>query len=295
MDFKQCILLGLPDVGVKQQAISLAERWQVPHVSMGDLFHQAIASQSQIGLEVRPYIDAGELVPDALVMKLLRKRLQQPDVMLHGWVVDGVPRTLAQAQGLDEMLAAFGLPAASVVYLKAMRGLLVNKVWTENGQKETMPVIRQRLALQEEALAPLVEYYETRSQLTSLNGSLPFAEVASTLFQLGYKETGAARLIRDEAELDSLLAGESLLVVDCLASWCGPCKLVTPLIDQLAETYGDRVKVMKMDFDANQQIPKRFGLEGMPAVMFFKDGELRETLTGVKPYQDYSATVTRFL
>ena len=70
---------------------------------------------------------------------------------------------------------------------------------------------------------------------------------------------------------------------------------MTPLIDRLAETYCDRVSVMKIDFDANQQVPKRFGLKGMPAVMFFKGGELVETLTGVKPYQAYSAVVTRFL
>ncbi|WP_346290657.1 thioredoxin family protein [Sphaerothrix gracilis] len=102
-------------------------------------------------------------------------------------------------------------------------------------------------------------------------------------------------MIKDEAELDSLLAAESVLVVDCMAAWCGSCKLVTPLIDQLAVAYGDRVKVMKIDFDANQQIPQRFGLKGMPAVMFFKEGELQETLVGVKPYQEYSAVVSRFL
>ncbi|NEP63833.1 MAG: adenylate kinase, partial [Symploca sp. SIO2G7] len=75
----------------------------------------------------------------------------------------------------------------------------------------------------------------------------------------------------------------------------GSCKLVTPLIDQLADAYGDRVNVMKIDFDANKHVPRRFGLEGMPAVMFFKDGELMETLTGVKPYQAYSNALTRFL
>ncbi|MEM8612569.1 MAG: thioredoxin family protein [Cyanobacteria bacterium P01_H01_bin.105] len=99
----------------------------------------------------------------------------------------------------------------------------------------------------------------------------------------------------NESELDSLLAQESLLVVDCMASWCGSCKQVTPLIDQLAEAYCDRINVMKIDFDTNQQVPKRFGLKGMPAVMFFKGGELVETLTGVKSYQAYNAAVSRFL
>lgn len=295
MNFKQCILLGPPGIGVPAQALELAKRWQVPYVSMGQLLRDAIAAQSEVGLAALPSVEAGDLVPDALVMKLIRRRFEQPDIMLRGWVLEGFPRTLAQAQAFDEWLAAVGLPAATAVYLQAMMGLLTNRLWTENRQHESLAMIRQRLEHYQEAVTPLLDYYGSRSQLKKLNGSLSFAEVAGELFQLGYEETGSARLIKDEAELDSLLAGEPLLVVDGLASWCGPCKLVAPLIDQLAEAYRDRVKVVKMDFDANQQIPKRFGLKGMPAVMFFKDGELQETLTGVKPYQAYSAVVTRFL
>lgn len=295
MDFKQCILLGLPGVGVKQQAIALAERWTVPYVSMGELVQEAMAVQSDLGQDIQGYVEAGEDVPDALLLKLIRRRIQKPDVMLHGWVLEGFPRTIEQAQSLDELLAKFGLPAANVVYLKAMMGLLVNKIWTENGQQETTNEIRQRLNQQQADLDPLVDYYQRQSNLTSINGSLSFAEISGKLFLMGYDETGAAPMIKDEAELDSLIEAESLLVVDGLASWCGSCKLVTPLIDQLADTYGDRAKVMKMDFDANKQIPKRFGLKGMPAVMFFKNGELQETVTGVKPYQTYSATVSRFL
>lgn len=295
MDFKQCILLGLPGIGAKEQAIALAERWAVPAVSMNALVEDAIAAKSERGLQAQSYVEAGDEVPDELLIKLLRKRLQQPDVMLHGWVLEGFPRTIAQAEALDQMLAKFGLPDAKVVYLKAMMALLVNKLWTHSGQTEMRNEIRQRLLQKQTALDPVVDYYQSRSQLTTINGSLSFAEITSKLFLMGYDESGTAELIKDEAELDSLIQKEPLLVVDGLASWCGSCKLVTPMIDQLADTYGDRARVMKMDFDANKQIPKRFGLKGMPAVMFFKNGELQETLTGVKPYQAYSSTVSRFL
>ena len=294
MKSKQFILLGLPGIGVEAQAIALAERWQLPYISMDQLLQAAIAAQSPTSAEVRSYIEAGKPVPEALMTKLIRRRLEQPDAMLQGWVLEGFPCSLDQAQALDEFLAQAGLPAATVVYLRAMTGLLVNRLWNENRQAEPVSAIRQRLSHQQEAIAPVLEYYQQRSQLITLNGSLPFAEVASELFQLG-QPTGAAPMIKDEAELDSLLAAESVLVVDCMAAWCGSCKLVTPLIDQLAANYGDRVKVMKIDFDANQQIPQRFGLKGMPAVMFFKEGELQETLVGVKPYQEYSAVVSRFL
>ena len=106
---------------------------------------------------------------------------------------------------------------------------------------------------------------------------------------------GTATFIQDETEFDSLLASESLLVVDCTATWCGPCKLVAPLMDQLAEEYSDRVKVFKLDLDANKSVAKRFGIRSIPAVMFFKQGELIETLVGVKPYEEFSSAVGRSL
>jgi thioredoxin 1 len=104
-----------------------------------------------------------------------------------------------------------------------------------------------------------------------------------------------AIFIQDETEFDSLLAAESLLVVDCTATWCGPCKLVAPLIDKLADDFSDRAKIMKLDIDENKSIAKRFGLRSIPAVMFFKQGELVETLVGVKPYEEFKSTVENHL
>lgn len=104
-----------------------------------------------------------------------------------------------------------------------------------------------------------------------------------------------ATFIQDETEFDSLLASESLLVVDCTATWCGPCKLISPLIDRLSDEYGDRAKVFKLDLDANKPVAKRFAIKSIPAVMFFQQGELRETLVGVKPYEEFKSAVERYL
>jgi thioredoxin 1 len=104
-----------------------------------------------------------------------------------------------------------------------------------------------------------------------------------------------AAYIENEAEFDALLTGEPLFVVDCTAAWCGPCKLVAPLMDQLAEEYGDRVKVFKLDLDANQAIAKRYAVRSIPAVMFLSQGEVAETLVGVKKYDEYTATLDRYL
>jgi thioredoxin 1 len=104
-----------------------------------------------------------------------------------------------------------------------------------------------------------------------------------------------AEFIKDEAEFDTLLAEGNVLVVDCTATWCGPCKLVAPLIDRLAVEYGDRAGIFKLDIDANKEFPKRFGLRSIPAVLFFKAGEKIEIIVGVKSYEEFSLALTNLL
>ena len=313
METKQLILLGPPGVEVKAQAAGLAERWQVPYVALGDLLGAAIDQGTAIGVEARPYVEVGDLVPDELVIKLLRRRLEQPDTMLKGWVLAGFPRTLPQAQAFDQWWSAVGQPVATVAYLQAMTGILINRLATRPNSAEPMGRIRERLARHEAEVTPLLEYYQQpgaeaqsgaesggRSRLITVNASLSLAEVARALAQIGQDDSGTAPVIYDEVELNAHLAREPHLVVDCMASWCGSCKQVAPLIDRLAEAYSHRrspnaVAIAKIDFDANRGVTKRFGLKGIPAVMFFKQGELVETLTGVKTYAEYEAAVTRLL
>ena len=105
----------------------------------------------------------------------------------------------------------------------------------------------------------------------------------------------AAAYIQDETEFDALLETETVFVVDCTATWCGPCKLIAPLIDQLAEEYSDRAQVFKLDLDTNKPVAKRFGIRSIPAVMIFKQGELVETVVGAKPYEDFSSALAKYL
>ncbi|HEY9858904.1 MAG TPA: thioredoxin [Candidatus Obscuribacterales bacterium] len=104
-----------------------------------------------------------------------------------------------------------------------------------------------------------------------------------------------AAYIQDETEFNTLLESEPLLVVDCTASWCGPCKLIAPLIDRLAEEYNDRAKVLKLDLDSNKEVAKRFSVRSIPAIMIFKQGELAETMVGAKPYEEFSSTLDKYL
>ncbi len=106
---------------------------------------------------------------------------------------------------------------------------------------------------------------------------------------------GTATFIQDETEFDNLVQNETVLVVDFTATWCGPCKLISPLIDQLAQEYSDRAKVFKLDLDENKGVAKRFGIKSIPAVMFFAQGELKETLIGVKPYEEFTNTIEKYV
>ena len=105
----------------------------------------------------------------------------------------------------------------------------------------------------------------------------------------------SAPFIHDQSEFENLRENTSILVVDCTATWCGPCKVIAPFIDKLSENYSDRAKIMKIDIDANKPLAKQFGLKSIPAVLFFKQGELVETVIGVKTYEDFSATLEKYL
>lgn len=105
----------------------------------------------------------------------------------------------------------------------------------------------------------------------------------------------SASFIQDQSEFENLRENTSILVVDCTATWCGPCKVIAPFIDKLSENYSDRAKIMKIDIDANKPLAKQFGLKSIPAVLFFKQGELVETIIGVKTYEDFSATLEKHL
>lgn len=98
-----------------------------------------------------------------------------------------------------------------------------------------------------------------------------------------------------EAEFQAALTGDVPFVVDCTASWCGPCKLVSPLMDRLAASYGGKAKVVKLDIDKNRAIAKEYGIRSIPAVLMFKNGELIESIVGVSPYERFSEALEALL
>jgi thioredoxin 1 len=99
----------------------------------------------------------------------------------------------------------------------------------------------------------------------------------------------------NDSDFDNLLESELLVVVDFTATWCGPCRKVAPLLEQLATEYPDQIKVVKVDIDQNKVNAKKFGIKSIPAVLMFKSQELVETLVGIAPYEKFSQAVQAHL
>ncbi|MDH4140785.1 MAG: nucleoside monophosphate kinase, partial [Coriobacteriia bacterium] len=103
------VLLGAPGAGKGTQAAKMIEEWGLAHISTGDILRKSVAAGTELGLEAKQFMDAGELVPDVVVIGLVKSRLAEPDTE-NGFILDGFPRTEAQAEALDRELADIGRP-----------------------------------------------------------------------------------------------------------------------------------------------------------------------------------------
>ena len=176
----QLIFLGPPGAGKGTQAMFLAERWQIPHISTGDILRDAIAGKTALGIQAQTHVEAGELVPDLLIMALMRERFGKSD-MLRGWILDGFPRTLPQAHALDQLLSLFRQPYPRVVHFETSPEVLVKRMLARGRQDDSEDTIRRRLDVYQEDTAPLIDFYQRRRCLTTIDGDLPVDEVTCAL------------------------------------------------------------------------------------------------------------------
>lgn len=201
------ILLGPPGAGKGTQAVRITARLHVPHVATGDLLRAAVKNQTNIGQRAKAYMDRGELVPDDVVLDLLRERLSQPDATA-GFLLDGFPRTIAQADALDVILREAGAPLDAVISLEVPDGEIVRRLvarWScpscsrvYNAQSspprragvcdadgtglvqrddDTAAVITKRLEVFHRQTAPLIASYEAWGLLRHVDGSGDAGEV----------------------------------------------------------------------------------------------------------------------
>ena len=167
------LIMGPQGVGKGTQAALLAEHFNIPTISTGDIFRYNIKNKTELGLEAMSYTDKGELVPDSLTNKIVKDRLAKEDCK-NGWILDGYPRNAAQVTALDEMLADLDTPLDHVVALEAARDVLLERMKkraAEQGRADDTPeAIAKRLETYEKETAPLLDIYEARGLLVVVNG-----------------------------------------------------------------------------------------------------------------------------
>lgn len=177
------IFLGAPGAGKGTQAKVLADSCSIPHVSTGDILRSAVANQTPLGLQAKAYMDRGDLVPDQLVIDLIQERLAQSDAQ-SGWVLDGFPRNVSQAEYLDNLLTKIQQPYDHVLNFEVPDEVLVNRMLGRGRADDTEDVIRNRLVVYREKTAPLIDFYQKRGKLVSVNGNQSMDEVTDELKKL---------------------------------------------------------------------------------------------------------------
>ena len=188
------ILMGPPGAGKGTQAKVIAARLGVPAISTGDIFRANVSQQTPLGVEAQRYMDAGEYVPDAVTNAMVRDRIAEDDAR-HGFLLDGYPRTVAQVEELDAMLAEQSASIDAVVVLTVDQDEIVQRLLkraeTEGRADDTEDVIRHRQDVYTEQTAPLIEVYAARGVLTGVDGMGAVEEVTERVFT-ALEATGAA-------------------------------------------------------------------------------------------------------
>ena len=203
------VLLGAPGAGKGTQAAKLVEEFATPHISTGDILRAAVKNQTELGKKAKGYMDAGDLVPDGLIIDLMDERLREPDCE-KGFILDGFPRTTAQAVALDDMLARLERPLDGALLVDVDAEVIIKRLTERRCCKEcgyigtvadaTCPkcdgemyqrdddneaTVRNRLDVYAKSTSPLIDYYKGKGLLKSVDGDRPvdtvYADVKAVL------------------------------------------------------------------------------------------------------------------
>lgn len=190
------ILIGPPGAGKGTYARYFSKKYCIPHISTGDMFREEVAKQTELGKKIKDYLDRGELVPDEIVIEVVKQRLQQPDTR-NGFILDGFPRTIAQAKALDKIVT---IDAAIHIYIdmeEAVRRLSNRYVCPKCGRvynllfnppkndlkcdddetplvrrSDDQPeVIRRRYKIYYDTFQPIIEYYKEKNLLIEIDNT----------------------------------------------------------------------------------------------------------------------------
>ena len=188
------VILGPPGAGKGTQAKRISAEAGIPHIATGDMLREAMDNATEMGVRIKPIYDAGDLVPDDQMIELIRERLSVSDTA-EGFILDGFPRTVAQAEALDRGLEEIDRELTAVLHFQVPDELAVERLHVralqEGRTDDTPEIIRHRLEVFHKSTEPVVEYYRSKGILVGIHAERPidavFAEVQEVL------ETAATR------------------------------------------------------------------------------------------------------
>lgn len=167
----ELIIFGPPGAGKGTQAKKISETYEIPHVSTGDIFRTAIKNETELGKKVKSILDAGDLVPDELVVKLIKEELQEPDYT-EGYILDGFPRTVPQAEAFDDYLDQQNSRVDAFLELQVPEEELVSRILSrdEGRSDDTEDKVKKRLEVYREETAPVKEHYKKQDLVYTIDG-----------------------------------------------------------------------------------------------------------------------------
>lgn len=172
----QLILIGGPGAGKGTQADKLKEKYGIAHISTGEMLREEVARGSELGMQVKAVMERGDLVADSTILKLIEERLKQPDCQ-KGFILDGFPRTLEQAQGLEPILRRRGSPNVKVLLLEVSDGEMMKRLLARKRADDTEETIKNRIQKYHSETTEAIGYYEQKGVLIRIDGEQPIEEV----------------------------------------------------------------------------------------------------------------------
>lgn len=174
------IFLGAPGAGKGTQAQILSQNMGIPHISTGEILRDAIANETPLGLKAKGYVDNGDLVPDELILDLIKDRLGQEDA-LKGWILDGFPRNVSQADFLRNLLQDLNQVCNGVVNLDVPDSVLLERLLSRGRKDDNEAIISNRLQVYRQQTAPLIDYYQQHQLLINVNGDRELSQISEEL------------------------------------------------------------------------------------------------------------------
>ena len=174
------MLLGAPGVGKGTQAERIMARYDIPQISTGEILRAEIQAESALGLQVKSVLDAGELVSDELILRIVANRISQADCA-HGFILDGFPRTIPQAEGLRNLLRRMGNIELNVFEIYVPEEEIMRRLLARKRADDTRETIENRLEVYHRSTAPLISFYQKDSHYTRIDGSHSIEDVATDI------------------------------------------------------------------------------------------------------------------